>query len=60
MNETHINHEVRIQVMEASMSKIDARFDKIEAKMDTQFYSIVILLVASLIIPMFLKFFKLV
>lgn len=60
MNETHINHEVRIQVMETSMSKIDARFDKIEAKMDTQFYSIVILLVASLIIPMFLKFFKLV
>ena len=44
-NETSIDHEVRIRLMEGivtgldnKFNKIDARFDKFEAKMDSQFH----------------------
>ena len=62
MNETHINHEVRLQVMEKTaitidsrFDKIDAHFDRLEGKMDAQFYTLVGVLLTSLILPILLK-----
>ena len=37
-NETIIDHEVRIRLLEKIAEGIDRRFDKFEAKMDSQFH----------------------
>jgi hypothetical protein len=37
-DETHIDHEVRIRLLEKIAEAIDKRFDKLEAKMDSQFH----------------------
>ncbi len=37
-NDQYVNHEVRIQLLEAIASKIDLRFDKLESKIDSNFH----------------------
>ena len=37
MNETHIDHEVRIRLMEELYKKLETKFDRLDDKMDNQF-----------------------
>jgi hypothetical protein len=36
--EIYIDNEVRIRLLEKIVDKVDKRFDKIDTKMETQFY----------------------
>lgn len=37
MNEAHIDHEVRIRLMEELNKRVELRFDHLDSKMDNQF-----------------------
>jgi len=58
--ETYTDHEVRIRLLEKIAEKIDSRFDKMEAKIDSHFLWTMGLLFAGIVIPVLLHSFKLI
>lgn len=58
--ETYNDHEVRIRLLEKIAEKIDARFDKMESKIDSHFIWTMGLLFAGLVIPVLLHSSKLI
>lgn len=55
-----IDHEVRIQLLERIADGIERRFDKLESKIDTQFYFLTGLIITAILVPVVLHAFKLV
>ncbi len=55
IDEQYIEHEVRIRVLkemaDERITNIDTRFDKLEAKIDSNFNNLLIMFIASVLIP---------
>lgn len=48
-NELHIDHEVRIRLLEKIAESLDTRFDKLESKIDSQFHWILRIIISLII-----------
>lgn len=60
LNQTEIDHEVRIRMLEQAITRIDASFDKIESKIDNHFLWMIGFIFVSIVTPVILHSVKLV
>ncbi len=60
MNNTEIDNEVRIRMLEQAITRIDVSFDKIETKIDNHFLWMIGFIFVSIVTPVLLHSIKLV